>query len=206
MRFLLAALALVAVAACGDGTTATDAPTSTTTIAGTTLTTVTEATTPTEGAQLPPSEFSDLAPLLEPYAASLGFTVTRAALVDLGTYQTSAEGTHLAVYLVATTERTPDEVAQAVIPMAALFLPEVFERWPGLLSFDVCQEPFDSAGDPSVPSDTIVNVSREDAAFVDWDTVTLAELHDIAQSREGFTLYAAPEIEQSTTWTAATQG
>ena len=124
---------------------------------------------------LPPHEFSEPGSLARAYAAPLGFTVTRAALVDLGTYQTSPEGTHLAVYLVATTERTPDEVAQATIPMAAAFLPDVFARWPGLMSFDVCQEPFDSGGDPNVPSDTIVNVSRQDAEFVDWDTVTLAE-------------------------------
>ena len=155
VRILLAAFAVIAVAACGDDTDSTDVSSTTIVVETTTM-----ATTTTEGVALPPSEFSELAALLEPYATPLGFTVTRAALVDLGTYQTSPEGTHLAVYLVATTERTPDEVAQATIPMAAAFLPDVFSRWPGLMSFDVCQEPFDSAGDPNVPSDTIVNVSR----------------------------------------------
>jgi len=185
VRLRLAAAALLAVAACsGDAT----------------------PTTPTGVASLPPHEYADLVPLLEPLVAPLGFRVSRAALVDPATYETSPGGTHLAVYLVPMAERTPDQIAEATVPVAAAFLPEVFTRWPGLASFDVCQEPYGWNGAGSPSSDTILNVSREDAALVDWKAVTLGQLIEFAGTRPGFTVFASPTVRQSATWTTGRTG
>jgi len=184
---------------------ATDSARTTTTGAATTVapvTTTTVAATTTEPAALPPHTFEALAPLLDPLVAPLGFRVTRAALVSLATYETVPDGTHLAVYVEPREEPTIDAVAAATVPLAAVFLPEVFLQWPGLLSFDICQERY-AAGEQGTPPppETVLNVTRELALGIDWDTVTLAEL--LSQLGPDLTLYASEEVQQSSTWVTA---
>ncbi|HAX81960.1 MAG TPA: hypothetical protein DCY40_05290, partial [Actinobacteria bacterium] len=110
---------------------------------------------------------------------------------------------HLAVYVEPLAEPDIEAVAAATVPLAAVFLPEVFLQWPGLLSFDICQERY-AAGESGTPPppETVLNVTREVALGIDWDTVTLAEL--LARLSPDFTLYASTEVQQSTTWSTAT--
>jgi hypothetical protein len=143
--------------------------------------------------------------MLDPLVAPLGFRVTRAALVSLLTYEAAPDGTHLAVYVEPLEEPDVEAVAAATVPLAAVFLPEVFLRWPGLLSFDICQERYAASDASSAPPpETILNVSREVALGIDWDTVTLAEL--LGQLSAEFTLYASEPVLQSTTWSTAAGG
>lgn len=177
-RLAVAALAVI-VAACGvGGATTTVAP-------------------------LPPPTTADLAALFDPQVAPLGYRVTRAALIDPGTYEATPDGTHLAVYLAPVAEMTDDQFAAGVLPTALVFLPSVFARWPGLASFDVCQEPFAWPEGSTAPSNTIVNVTRDGAAAVAWEQIDLAGLLAAGADHDGVVVWAAPAIRFTGTWQAA---
>jgi hypothetical protein len=193
----------VLLASCTTQGAATTTTGATTTVAPvTTAPSTTLAPTTTVAVALPPHTYEALAPLLDPMVEPLGFRVTRAALVSLLTYESVPDGTHLAVYVEPLAEPDIEAVAAATVPLAAVFLPEVFLRWPGLLSFDICQERFAaSTEDAPPPPETILNVTREVALGIDWDTVTLTEL--LAQRSTALTLYASDEVTQSATWSAA---
>ena len=53
----------------------------------------------------------------------------------------------------------------------------MFERWPGLESYDVCQEPVDDGRSESEPLPvTQIELTREEAAAFDWATTGSADL------------------------------
>jgi len=63
----------------------------------------------------------------------------------------------------------------------------VFQRWSGLLSFDVCQEPLPSLDpNPEAPPVTQLYVTRRGASAIDWAHVTIGQLTRAAaaQSRQ----------------------
>ena len=114
--------------------------------------------------------------LLGPRVEPLGLHVTRAALVD-SENRRSATGTHLAVYVEPDGAYTPAEYLAGTVTVSRVFLPFVFDRWPGLRSFDVCQEPVASADDRSEPPpETQVFVRRRGAGALDWEQADLAAL------------------------------
>jgi hypothetical protein len=169
----IAALMTFGAAACGDD----DEATATTT---TRPTTTTPTTTDTAGA-LPPASALELEPIYGAALAELGLQLTdRGGLIDRtdGGYVPSAEGTHLALYVEPVGEaRTVDEYIDGIRSVAVVF-GDVFERWPGLASYDVCQEPLDDDGDPAtepIPV-TQIELTKEEAAAFDWDTVTVVDL------------------------------
>ena len=82
-----------------------------------------------------------------------------------------------------------------------VFLPFVFDRWPELHSFDVCQEPFNSTAE-TPPSLTIIDLTREAAATVDWGQLDLAGLIDLNQ-KQGISVWARAQVRDSATWRAA---
>lgn len=160
-----------------------------------------QAGTSTQPALLPPHERDDLAALFDPLVEALGYRVTRASLIDRTTYQVDAEGGHLALYVAPLADISADQFAAAFPSLVAVFLPFVFDRWPELHSFDVCQEPFDSTeGTP--PSLTIIDLTRQAATTVDWDQLDLAGLIDLDQ-QQGITVWARPTVRDSATWSAA---
>jgi hypothetical protein len=169
---LVAALALGA-AACGSDAAAPPASTTTTT------------TAPPAGA-VPPLDALDLEPMYGAALADIGLQLTdRGGLIDIsgGGYKQSESGHHLALYVEPTGDRTVEEYIDGIRDVAVVFS-DVFERWPGLESFDVCQEPVEDDGDPTtepLPVTQIV-ITREQAAKIDWDTVSVAEL--VRSSRE----------------------
>lgn len=97
---------------------------------------------------------------------------------------------------------------------------DAFERWPDLDSLDVCQErhPSDPQRDRQLTV-TQIELTRDTAATIDWDTVTLAELlitlDDDPDSflRISNDLAAHPavrsavaELRETTGWAATTTG
>lgn len=194
----LVALAL-ALAACGDDAAIVSTVPATIAGAPTTGATTTgaEPTTTAPEEDLPPHTFDDLAPILDPLVEPLGFRVTRASLISLDTYQATADGTHLAVYVVPLADQTPDRYARQIVPLAAAFLPSVFDRWPALLSFDVCQEPFGWDGEGTPPSLTIVDLDRDASQAVDWATLDLAGLIEAAADDSDLTLSVSTDIGRS---------
>jgi hypothetical protein len=203
-RVVPSLLLTLIVAACGadDAAPAPTAPTSTSTaLGGSTGDTPTTAAT-----AFPPHTFDGLAPILDPMVEPLGFRVTRAALISLDDYQPTPDGTHLAVYVVPIDDLTPDEHALRIVPLAAALLPDVFDHWPGLVSFDVCQEPFGWDGEGTPPSYTILDLDRASAATVDWTAVELSELIALSRLDPDVTLSVHAEVGRSAAFEAAVDG
>jgi len=162
-----------------------------------------------EARSLPPNDFEELAAIFDSQLEPLGLKLTRGALIDTreGRYRESDTGRHLAVYVEPTGDYTPAEYAEGIVPSAQVFLPDVFERWDELKTFDVCQEPLPGVDDRKEPPPvTQIYVSRAEARDLDWNTVTLAELLAAEEpSRESYRLYVAPEITNDPSWPAISQ-
>jgi hypothetical protein len=163
----------------------------------------------TEERSLPPNDFEQLADIFDAELKPLGLKLTRGALIDTsnGRYRPSDTGRHLAVYVEPTGEYTTADYAEGIVPSAQVFLPEVFERWDELETFDVCQEPLPGVDDRREPPPvTQLFLSRAEARDLDWKTVTLAELLAAEQpARESFTLYVAPEVTDDPSWPRITR-
>ncbi|HEX6311128.1 MAG TPA: hypothetical protein VF152_05845 [Acidimicrobiia bacterium] len=147
--------------------------------------------------RLPPNDFDQLAEMFDPELAPLGLRLTRGALVDTdGGYEVSDTGRHLAVYVEPVGDYTPADYVDGIVTTAQVFLPDVFERWDRLETFDVCQEPLPSDDDREEPPPvTQLYVARADAAAVEWETTTLPELvAATTPSSPSFRLYVAPAI------------
>jgi hypothetical protein len=154
---------------------------------------------------LPPHELAELAAIFDPIVDPLGYRVSRAALIVRSTYQVDPDGDHLAIYLAPLDDITPEQFAADLTPIVTRFVPEVFERWPDLLSFDVCQEPFASEAE-TPPSLTLVDVTRRAAAQVDWSGIELSGLIEAGANVDGLTVWARTRIVESAPWQAAASG
>lgn len=197
---------MVALSGCAGGETATSPTTSTTVPEPTTTSTTVGTTTslspqPTEA--LPPHTADELIDILGPIVEPLGFRVTRASLVDLTSYRASPTGSHLAVYVAPFEQLSAADHAEAVVALAAAYLPLVFDRWEGLGSFDICQEPhtWDLPGTP--PAVTLLDLTRATSEDIDWDTVDLGDLIARALVDQHLTLRASDEVADSEPWRSA---
>lgn len=137
--------------------------------------------------RLPPVAASEIVPL---YAEALAehdmVLTTRGGLVDPDDYEPSPDGTHLALYLAPTRELDDQAYARGVVELTALFASDVFDRWPRLESFDVCQEVFTGRTGPEAEQTrSQVALTREVAADIAWGEVGFDELHDITSSTDG---------------------
>lgn len=153
---------------------------------------------------LPPHERDDLAALFDPLVLPLGYLVTRAALIERSTYEVNPGGGHLAIYLAPTADISTDQIADDFVAIVGTFLPLVFERWPNLNSFDVCQEPFGSTKE-TPPSLTIIDLTRDAATGVAWAELDLAGIIALNE-RAGISVFARSAVRDSATWRQATEG
>lgn len=161
---------------------------------------------PAESAtSLPPHERDALAAIFDPLVEPLGYRVTRAALITRDTYVVDPAGDHLAIYLSPLDDIGFDRFATDLPAITEVFLPLVFERWPALASFDVCQEPFASESQ-TPPSQTIVDLTREAAALVEWNGIDLAGLIDAGATIDGIAVWARAGVRDSVPWQAALHG
>ena len=140
---------------------------------------VTTTAPPPDPEELPPAGALDLEPIYGAQLEALGLRLTdRGGLIDRsgGGYAPSAEGTHLALYVEPIGDRTLPQYLDGIRSVAVVF-GDVFERWPGLVSYDVCQEPTTAADarDEPLPV-TQIELTREEAEAIDFDTVTVVEL------------------------------
>jgi hypothetical protein len=207
---------LLLVAACGDDAVGgnSNVVTTTTLVTSTSGAATTVPTGPTttlpafegDGAEYPPPDFDGLAAFFDPLVAPLGYRVGRGVLIERATYRETPEGDHLALYLEPFGPRTPDDYALEFLPIATLFVPAVFMAWPGLASFDICQEQFDWVGDTPPPGITVFDITREAAAAIDWSTVDLAALLAADESLDGLRIHAVESVQTSAVWSAALDG
>ena len=140
-----------------------------------------------QGSELPPNDGKELAAMFDAELEPFGLRLARGALVDLGGngYEFSDTGTHLALYVEpVSSPYSRVRYLRNLAPVAKVFAPEVFERWPGLESFDVCQEPpasIDDSDEP--PPETQVNMSREQSEGLEWDSLDNVDLLAAALSQ-----------------------
>ena len=212
-RVALLAAALVALGACGnDGAvTATSSPGTTTTIAPSTTTSAPESVTTTAPSTtaasdaLPPHDFDPLVEIFDPIVRPLGYELTRGALIDRDTYEVDPEGGHLALYLAPLEDVSFDTYAADFPRIAEALIPMVFARWPGLESFDVCQEQYGFTGG-TPPSLTIVDLTAEAAAQVSWEGLDLETLIGYGNAVEDIAVWARNGVKESETWRSAATG
>lgn len=126
---------------------------------------------------LPPAQALALTDRYGDELADHGMALTdRGGLIDRSDgYDQSEAGTHLALYLEPVGDRDTDAYLDGIVELTELFATDVFERWPELESFDVCQERGD-AGEDESPTLSQVELTRETATAIDWETATLADL------------------------------
>ena len=198
---LLAVVLAVGVAACGDDDGAEGVPS-----------TIDPASTTPEPSpsDLPPPEPLDLEPLYGEALAELGLQlVDRGGLIDRsgGGYVASPTGTHLALYVEPVDDRTMEQYVAGIRDVAVVFS-DIYERWPGLTSYDVCQEPTDPDGDqgPEPLPVTQIELTREQSDAIDWDTVTVEELVAASQADPpGLALRVSSEMAGDPTYAAMVQ-
>ena len=120
-----------------------------------------------------------------------------------GGYDPAPNGTHLALYVHPLDQR-PDasSYAEGMWATAALVTPDVFARWPGLESYDICQEAAD-VPEPQPPAETQVALTREAAAQVDWSGGSLTDLLALARRTTGVTLVTSTAVRDSAPYRAA---
>jgi hypothetical protein len=134
---------------------------------------------------LPPPTEAAIASIFDAHLAPLGLHVSRAALQQPPTYAPDPKGRHLAVYALPSGKYDTADYERNIVKVARAFLPTVFRRWKGLLSFDVCQEPLpalDSRAEP--PPVTQLLVTRRGAARIDWSHVTRRALERTARAQQ----------------------
>jgi hypothetical protein len=154
--------------------------------------------------RLPPDNRDALARIFDPPLRKLGLRTTRARLQNLRTYETDPRGRHLAVYVepIDDTYADADYVANFAA-VARVFLPMVYDRWNGLESFDVCQEPRQSDDPrPEPPPVTQLVVTRAAREEVRWKHATLADVLTVAAkhmtpaaSQHDFSVYMDGRLE-----------
>jgi hypothetical protein len=146
---------------------------------------------------LPPNDKAAIERFFAPALERLGVRLTRGALVDLKTGKPSATGTHLAVYVEPAGDFTPEDYARGTVQTLRAFIPTAFERWGGLTSFDVCQEPLPAADTrPEPPPVTTVDLTKAASDKVRWDDLDLARLLRDAKrlGPRALSVYAKPDV------------
>jgi hypothetical protein len=146
---------------------------------------------------LPPDSKTALERVFAPTLDRLGVRLTRGALVDLRTGKPSPTGKHLAVYVEPTGTYTNEDYARGTVRTLRAFIPAAFERWGGLTSFDICQEPLPAVdARPEPPPVTKVDVTKKASRKVRWDDVDLTRLLRDAKrlGSEALSVYAKPDV------------
>lgn len=113
--------------------------------------------------------------------AALGLRLTRAARFEENPthqpYSPTPTGTHLALYAEPMATFTADRFVANIAPLTLVFR-DVFDRWSGLTSFDICQEPIQAEAveekEPIPVSQ--VRMTRVQALGLDWDRLDLPAL------------------------------
>lgn len=203
MRRWLALLVVVLLgtgaAACGDDDGAEGAPR---------MPDPASTTTDPPAGSLPPQDAVDLEEIYGDALAELGLRLTpRGGLIDRsdGGYVSSPTGRHLALYVEPVGEdRTPEEYIEGIRTVALVFS-DVFERWPALETYDVCQEPPDPDGDQGEepPPVTQIELTKDESAAIDWDEVSVVDLvrGSLASPRE-LALRVSPQLAQDPAYEA----
>ena len=161
------------------------------------------------GADLPPAKKAALAKMFRDELKPLGLHVSRGLLQNPDTYDPDPSGTHLALYVTPTSsDYGSADYVENFTKLTRVFVPMVFDRWKGLETFDICQEPLDDARKEPPPV-TQIFVSRSALDRVGkWKQATLTELlaaapKDRRQRGADYYVYFNGDVRQDPTFQAA---
>jgi hypothetical protein len=150
------------------------------------------------GGDLPPASFEELEAIFAPLYDEVGMRLTRASMVELD------GGPHLQLYVEPPGAFTTEQYVENIIPTTAAVVPFIFDTWPELASFDVCQEPPPGVDDSVAPEQvTVVALTREQAAELDWPTPDLHELISAVEGDEFGEVRGNDDVEASPAYRAA---
>jgi hypothetical protein len=194
----LAALLAVATAACGDDT----ASSSSTEPPDETSTPEAPSTTGADPAsEFPPNDVAALKAIFDPLVEPLGVRLTRGVVVDrTDGWEVSDTGTHLALYVEPVDDEayTVDDYVENIYAIAEAVIPQVFEPHPGILTFDICQEPYQAEDDRYEPFPaTQIEMTREQADAFDWAGGDLPELLTLLHTEEGARIHTDRDVQWS---------
>ena len=167
------------------------------------------ASSTTADEPFPPDTIAELAEIFDPQLEPMGLRFTRGALIDRtdGGYVPSPEGEHLALYvepLDGVDYDTADYV-DGLGTVTALVTPYVFERWSGVETYDICQEPPPEIDDSDAPVPyTQIEIDRQAADAVDWDTATTATVIELGRDAD-LRLVVTPVVREDPAYQAATE-
>lgn len=137
-------------------------------------------------ADYPPGDAAGIAALIDPMIADLGLRFTYGSLIDRTarpTFEASPTGDHFAVYVEPVGDYTDAEYIENTWVLAERLTPFLFATYPGLASYDICQEPRPAENDEAVPPPvTQLDIFRGPASEIDWENGSLATL--IASNRD----------------------
>jgi hypothetical protein len=154
---------------------------------------------------LPPDGTKPVARLYDERLAPLGWRVQRSSLEELvvdGGVPIPPGRLHLAVYLRPLGDPSPAGYVDALASVTRVFAVEVFERYSGLASFDVCLEPTEAQDPDGYPATlTQVTVSRAQASMLDWTTARPADVVAGAERHPNAVgLFVAESLMESPAW------
>jgi hypothetical protein len=158
----------------------------------------------------PPTTSEELADVFDPQLEPLGLRVTRGALIERsdGGYVPSDTGEHLALYVEPIDEAGYDtaDYVEGIGTVTALVTPQVFERWSGVETYDICQEPPADVDDSDTPAPyTQIEIDRASAAAVDWDEATTSTVLDLGRTGD-LRLVVTPAISADPAYQEADGG
>jgi hypothetical protein len=156
---------------------------------------------------LPDATDEEMIAAFDPLVEDLDVVFTRAALIDRegGGYERSPDGTHLALYVEPTDDYTTAQYVDGVAELTNILTPYVYDRFPGVETYDVCQEPLGAAGAGTEPPPvTQVEIDRETYETLDFP-LSLETIAEQANRHEpGFFVYVDRDISRSQEWLEAT--
>jgi hypothetical protein len=157
----------------------------------------------------PPVNTAQAAKLFDGRLRPLGWRVQRAELADQQYTSTTVPGRHhLAVYVRPVGTPTNADYVEGLADVTKVFVPLVFDRYPEILSFDVCEEPTEAIDPSDEPKPvTQVLIRRDQLPMVDWRKATPREV--VAGSTghpNAVGLYISPELRKSPEWIAVRPG
>ena len=138
----------------------------------------------TDGSPLPSDDFNILAALYDPLLATRGLRLESAYLSTPDGYYGDSDDYHLAIYAQATRALSPDDYVTNVTWAASDLTADVFTRWPGLDSFDLCQQPQPTTDEPAPGQVTRIDITRSGAEQHHLSEIALRDLLEIADDPE----------------------
>lgn len=156
--------------------------------------------------ELPPNDIAYFKQLYDPYLASVGLEISYGKLQDPDNgYRSSPTGTHLALYAIPTGDYTLDQYLAGMWTVTAAMTRDVFARWSGLETWDICQLPVGVEVDPDdpPPSHTQIALSREQAERIDWENGDLVDLLVARRLDRTIIVNVAREVRESPAYQAA---